>query len=41
MQHLGCESAQGFLYARPMSAEDFVSVFAGRAGIGREKSLMR
>jgi diguanylate cyclase (GGDEF)-like protein len=41
MQHLGCESAQGYLYARPMSAEDFVNVFAGRAGIGRDKSLMR
>jgi diguanylate cyclase (GGDEF)-like protein/PAS domain S-box-containing protein len=41
MQHLGCESAQGFLYARPMSAEDFVNVFAGQSGIGREKSLMR
>jgi len=41
MQHLGCESAQGFLFARPMSAEDFVNVFAGRAEIGRLKSLMR
>ncbi|HEY4037581.1 MAG TPA: EAL domain-containing protein [Burkholderiaceae bacterium] len=41
MQHLGCESAQGFLFARPMSAEDFVNVFAGRSDVGREKSLMR
>jgi diguanylate cyclase (GGDEF)-like protein len=41
MQHLGCESAQGFLFARPMSAEDFLNVFAGRAELGREKSLMR
>ena len=41
MQHLGCESAQGFLFARPMSAEDFVNVFAGRNDLGREKSLMR
>jgi diguanylate cyclase (GGDEF)-like protein len=41
MQHLGCESAQGFLFARPMSSEDFVNVFAGRSDVGREKSLMR
>jgi diguanylate cyclase (GGDEF)-like protein len=41
MQHLGCESAQGFLFARPMSSEDFVNVFAGRGDVGREKSLMR
>jgi diguanylate cyclase (GGDEF)-like protein len=41
MQHLGCDSAQGFLLARPLSAEDFVSKFAGASEIGREKSLMR
>jgi EAL domain-containing protein (putative c-di-GMP-specific phosphodiesterase class I) len=41
MQHLGCESAQGFLFARPMSAEDFLNVFADRDEIGRDKSLMR
>jgi diguanylate cyclase (GGDEF)-like protein len=41
MQHLGCESAQGFLFARPMSAEDFLNVFADRDEVGRDKSLMR
>jgi len=41
MQHLGCESAQGFLFARPMSAEDFVNEFADRGEVGRDKSLMR
>jgi diguanylate cyclase (GGDEF)-like protein len=41
MQHLGCESAQGFLLARPMSAEDFLDFFAGRGELGRDKSLMR
>jgi diguanylate cyclase (GGDEF)-like protein/PAS domain S-box-containing protein len=41
MQHLGCESAQGYLFARPMSAEDFLKVFTDRSVLGREKSLMR
>ena len=41
MQHLGCESAQGYLFARPMCAEDFLKVFCGRGEVGREKSLMR
>jgi EAL domain-containing protein (putative c-di-GMP-specific phosphodiesterase class I) len=41
MQHLGCESAQGFLFARPMSAEDFLNVFTDRDEIGHDKSLMR
>jgi EAL domain-containing protein (putative c-di-GMP-specific phosphodiesterase class I) len=41
MQHLGCESAQGYLFARPMGAEDFLKVLPGRDEVGREKSLMR
>ncbi len=41
MQHLGCESAQGYLYARPMSAEDFLRFMTDRSVLGREKSLMR
>lgn len=41
MQHLGCDSAQGFLLARPMSAEDFMNFFANRGELGRDKSLMR
>jgi len=41
MRHLRCESVQGFLLARPMSAEDFLNYFADRDEIGRAKSLMR
>jgi EAL domain-containing protein (putative c-di-GMP-specific phosphodiesterase class I) len=41
MRHLRCESAQGYLFARPMCAEDFLKVLSGRDEVGREKSLMR
>jgi EAL domain-containing protein (putative c-di-GMP-specific phosphodiesterase class I) len=41
MQHLGCDSAQGFLLARPMSAEDFLNELADRDEVGGDKSLMR
>jgi diguanylate cyclase (GGDEF)-like protein/PAS domain S-box-containing protein len=40
MQHLGCDSAQGYLFARPMHGDDFVRIFIDRRGIGRERSLM-
>ena len=40
MQHLGCDSAQGYLFARPMSVDDFVRMFIDRRGVGRERSLM-
>jgi diguanylate cyclase (GGDEF)-like protein/PAS domain S-box-containing protein len=40
MQHLGCDSAQGYLFARPMTSEDFLKLFADRRGVGRERSLM-
>jgi predicted signal transduction protein with EAL and GGDEF domain len=41
MQHLGCDSAQGYLLARPMGAEDFLKILCDRSEAGREKSLMR
>jgi diguanylate cyclase (GGDEF)-like protein len=40
MKHLRCESAQGYLFARPMSAEDFLKFFTDLSVLGREKSLM-
>jgi diguanylate cyclase (GGDEF)-like protein/PAS domain S-box-containing protein len=40
MQHLGCDSAQGFLFARPMPADEFLKIFIDRRGVGRERSLM-
>ncbi len=40
MQHLGCDTAQGYLFARPMPADEFLRIFVDRLGIGRERSLM-
>jgi diguanylate cyclase (GGDEF)-like protein/PAS domain S-box-containing protein len=40
MQHLGCDSAQGYLFARPMAGEDFLKLFLDKRGAGRERSLM-
>jgi diguanylate cyclase (GGDEF)-like protein/PAS domain S-box-containing protein len=40
MQHLGCDSAQGYLFARPMPTEDFLKLFLDKKGVGRERSLM-
>jgi diguanylate cyclase (GGDEF)-like protein/PAS domain S-box-containing protein len=40
MQHLGCDSAQGYLFARPMPGDEFIRLFMDRHGVGRERSLM-
>ena len=40
MQHLGCDSAQGYLFARPMTADEYLKLFIDRRGAGRERSLM-
>lgn len=40
MQHLGCDSAQGFLFSRPLPADDFLKLFLDRRGVGRERSMM-
>ena len=40
MQHLGCDTAQGYLFSRPLHADDFIRLFLDRRGVGRERSLM-
>jgi diguanylate cyclase (GGDEF)-like protein/PAS domain S-box-containing protein len=40
MQHLGCDCAQGYLFARPMPGDDFIRLFMDRRGLGRDRSLM-
>lgn len=40
MQHLGCDTAQGYLFARPIPADEFLRIFIDRRGVGRERSLM-
>ncbi len=40
MQHLGCDSAQGYLFSRPIPADDFLRLFLDKRGVGRERSLM-
>lgn len=40
MQHLGCDSAQGYLFSRPIPADDFLKHFLDKRGVGRERSLM-
>jgi EAL domain-containing protein (putative c-di-GMP-specific phosphodiesterase class I) len=45
LRALGCEQAQGFLFARPMSAGDFSSLIAARigasAGLRRRRAARR
>ena len=40
MQHLGCDSAQGYLFSRPLTPEEFLKIFIEKRGVGRDRSLM-
>lgn len=40
MQHLGCDSAQGYLFSRPLAADDFLRQFLDRRSALRERSLL-
>ncbi len=40
MQHLGCDSAQGYLFSRPLTPEEFMKFFIGARGAGQDRSLM-
>ncbi len=40
MQHLGCDSAQGYLFSPPLTPEEFMKIFIDARGVGRDRSLM-
>jgi EAL domain-containing protein (putative c-di-GMP-specific phosphodiesterase class I) len=40
MQHLGCDAAQGFLFAPPMPADEFLRIFIDRRRSDRQRGLM-
>jgi diguanylate cyclase (GGDEF)-like protein/PAS domain S-box-containing protein len=40
MQHLGCDSAQGYLFSRPLTAEEFMKIFIDSRDAGRDRTLM-
>lgn len=35
MQHLGCDSAQGYLYSPPLAADEFIRIYREQQGGGR------
>ena len=40
MQHLGCDSAQGYLFSPPLTPEEFTKIFVEAQGADRGRSLM-
>jgi len=40
MQQLGCDSAQGYLFSRPLTAEEFRQIYIEQRSAGRARSLM-
>jgi diguanylate cyclase len=40
MKQLGCDSAQGYLYSRPLTSEEFMTIFVEQRRTGDGRSLM-
>lgn len=40
MQQLGCDSAQGYLFSRPLTAEEFMQIYIEQRDTGQRRSLM-
>jgi len=40
MLQLGCDSAQGYLFSRPLTADEFMRIFVEQRDSGRARSLM-
>jgi diguanylate cyclase (GGDEF)-like protein/PAS domain S-box-containing protein len=40
MRQLGCESAQGYLFSRPLTPEEFVQIYVEQRDTGQRRSLM-
>jgi diguanylate cyclase (GGDEF)-like protein/PAS domain S-box-containing protein len=40
MQQLGCDSAQGYLFSRPLTPEEFMQIYVEQRDTGQRRSLM-
>ena len=40
MQQLGCDSAQGYLFSRPLTPDEFARIYVEQRDTGRRRSLM-
>jgi EAL domain-containing protein (putative c-di-GMP-specific phosphodiesterase class I) len=40
MQQLGCDSAQGYLFSRPLTPEEFTRIYVAQRDTGEQRSLM-
>jgi EAL domain-containing protein (putative c-di-GMP-specific phosphodiesterase class I) len=40
MQQLGCDSAQGYLFSRPLTPAEFAQIYVEQRDSGRQRSLM-
>jgi len=40
MRQLGCDSAQGYLFSRPLTPEEFAQIYVEQRDTGRRRSLM-